>query len=248
MALQTSTYKALIFTTLLSTAVVYLGFIVHIKKQSKLVAETYYELEPETITEEEKEELEDILKSLDNLLSTTPSTNKAYNETQEYENEQLNDQEFEEQMDAIKNRSTVEDIKAANQENSTLTASRSKSDDDKSSSFSNINDIVNKRSENQKEQTSANKNSSISYSLVDRTHRYLPTPIYLCEQGGKIVINITVDSGGNVTDAYYNNASTSDNGCLIDHAMEYAKAAKFNGDAVKASQLGSITFHFKGKQ
>ena len=248
MALQASTYKALIFTTLLSTAVVYLGFIVHIKKQNKLVAETYYELEPETITEEEQEELEDILKSLDNLLSTTPSTNKAYNETQEYENEQLNDQEFEEQMDAIKNRTTIEDIKAANQENSVLTASRSKSDDDKSSSFSNINDIVNRRSENQKEKTSANKNSSISYSLVDRIHRYLPTPIYLCEQGGKIVINITVDKAGNVVDTYYNNASTSDNGCLIDHAMEYAKAAKFNGDNTKASQLGSITFLFKGKQ
>ena len=248
MALKSSTYKALIFTTLLSTTVVYLGFIVHIKKQSKLVAETYYELEPETITEEEQEELEDILKSLDNLLSTTPSTNKAYNETKEYENETQNDQEFEEQMEAIKNRTTVEDLKATNQENSALTASRSKSDDDKSSSFSNINDIVNKRSENQKEQTSANKNSSISYSLVDRTHRFLPTPIYLCEQGGKIVINITVDKEGNVTNAYYNNTSTSDNGCLIDHAMEYAKAAKFNSDTSKASQLGSITFLFKGKQ
>jgi len=245
--MNSSTYKALIFTTLLSTAVLYLGFVVHIKKKSKLVAETYYELEPETISEEEQEELEEILKSLDNLLST-PSTNQAYNETKDYKNEELKDQEFEEQLEAIKNRTTVEDIKASINENNTLTASRSESDKDKSSTFSDINDIVNKQSENQKEKTGADKNSSMSYSLVDRTHTFLPTPIYLCEQGGKIVVNISVDSEGNVTEAYYNNASSSDNGCLIDHALEYAKASKFNTDASKATQLGSITFLFKGKQ
>ena len=248
MSLNPSTYKALIFTTLLSTAVVYLGFILHINKKAEFVAETYYDLNTEGEDEEEKEELQDILKSLESLLST-PSTNQAYNETKDYENQDLNDQEFEEQLEAIKNRSTIEDIKAALQEKSTLTASRSKSDTDKSSAFDNINNIVNNRSENQKEKSlnSVNKNSSISYSLVDRTHTFLPTPIYLCEQGGKIVINITVNSEGIVIDAYYNNASSSDDGCLIDHALEYAKASKFNSDTSKASQLGSITFNFKGK-
>ncbi len=247
MAMNASTYKALIFTTLLSTAVLYLGFVVHIKKKSKLVAETFYELEPENIDEEEDiEELEDILKSLDNLLST-PSTNQAYNESKDYEKEELNDQEFEEQLEAIKNRTTVEDIKASVNENNALAASRSESDKDNSSAFGNINDIVNKRSENQKEKTGANKNSSMSYSLVDRAHTFLPTPIYLCEEGGKIVVNITVDAEGNVTEAYYNNASSSDNGCLIDHALEYAKSSKFNTDASKDTQLGSITFYFKGK-
>ncbi len=241
-----NTYKALIFTTLLSTAVVYLGFTIHIKKKSELVAETFYELDAENIEEVKQEELEDILKSLDNLLST-PSTNQAYNETKDYE--ELDDKAFEEQMDAIKNRTTIEDIKSAVQENSVLTASRSNSDDNNSSTFSTINDIVNKRSENQKETSSiVNKNSSISYSLVDRTHTFLPTPVYLCEYGGKVVINITVNNEGNVTDAYVNNSSASTNGCLIDSALEYAKAAKFNSDTTKASQIGSITFYFKGKQ
>ncbi len=241
-----NTYKALIFTTLLSTAVVYLGFTIHIKKKSELVAETFYELDAKNIEEVEQEELEDILKSLDNLLST-PSTNQAYNETKDYE--ELDDKAFEEQMDAIKNRTTIEDIKSAVQENSVLTASRSNSDDNNSSTFSTINDIVNKRSENQKETSSiVNKNSSISYSLVDRTHTFLPTPVYLCEYGGKVVINITVNNEGNVTDAYVNNSSASTNGCLIDSALEYAKAAKFNSDTTKASQIGSITFYFKGKQ
>jgi TonB family protein len=241
-----NTYKALIFTTFLSSAVVFLGFTIHIKKKSELVAETFYELDAENIEEVEQEELEDILKSLDNLLST-PATNQAYNETKDYE--ELDEKAFEEQMDAIKNRTTIEDIKSEVLENSVLTASRSKSDDDNSSSFSTINDIVNKRSENQKETTSiVNKNSSISFSLVDRTHTFLPTPVYLCEYGGKVVINITVDREGNVSDAYVNNSSASTNGCLIDSALEYAKAAKFNSDTTKASQIGSITFYFKGKQ
>ncbi len=109
-----NTYKALIFTTLLSTAVVFLGFTIHIKKKSELVAETFYELDAENFEEVDQEELEDILKSLDNLLST-PATNQAYNETRDYENQELDDKAFEEQMDAIKNRTTIEDIKSAEQ-------------------------------------------------------------------------------------------------------------------------------------
>ncbi|MFK2818772.1 hypothetical protein U0L90_01490 [Flavobacteriaceae sp. LMIT009] len=242
-----NTYKALIATTLVSTFVLYLGFTVHIKKKSELVAETFYEVEPETVEEEEKEELEDILKSLDNLMSK-PATNQAFNETNNYENEAQNDREFEEQMEAIKNRTSIEELKAS-QENNYLTASKSSSNKNNSSAFGNINDIVNKRLESQKEANSGgvNKNSSVSYSLVDRMHTFLPTPIYLCETGGKIVVNIKVNHEGNVIDAYINGSSSSENGCLIDHALEYAKASKFNRDPKKASQLGTITFLFQGK-
>ena len=243
-----NTYKALIATTLVSTMVLYLGFTVHIKKKTQLVAETFYEVEPEAIAEEEKEELEDILKSLDNLMSK-PATNQAFNETKNYENETQSDREFEEQMEAIKNRTSIEELKAS-QENNYLTASKSSSSNkNKSSAFGNINNIVNKRLETQKEANlgGVNKNSSVSYSLVDRVHTFLPTPIYLCETGGKIVVNIKVNQEGNVIDAYINGSSSSENGCLIDHALEYAKASKFNRDPKKALQLGTITFLFQGK-
>lgn len=244
---NSNTYKALIATTFILIAVIFLGFTIHIKKQSKLVAETFYEMDTEAVEEEEKEELEDILKSLDDLMAT-PATNQAFNETQIYENDKAVDQAFEEQMEAIKNRTSVEDLKAANQNNNLLTASNSGSNKEKSSAFGNINDIVSKRLESQKNaDNSANKNSSVSYSLVDRLHTFLPIPIYLCEQGGKIVVNITVDHEGNVIDAYINTSSSSDNGCLIDHALEYAKESKFNKDPKKASQLGTITFLFRGK-
>lgn len=243
-----NTYKALIITTLLSTIVLFLGFTIHIKKKSELVAETFYEMDAEAIEEEEKEELEDILKSLDNLMAT-PATNQAFNETKTYENDKTVDEAFEEQMEAIKNRTSIEDLKAANQDNNdVLTASNSGSDKDKSSAFGNINDIVTKRLESQKSaDNSANKNSSVSYSLVDRIHTFLPTPIYLCEKGGKIVVNITVNHEGNVVDTQINASSSSENGCLIDHALEYAKESKFNRNPKKASQLGTITFLFRGK-
>jgi succinate dehydrogenase flavin-adding protein (antitoxin of CptAB toxin-antitoxin module) len=242
-----NTYKALIITTLLSTVVILLGFTIHIKKKTELVAETFYEMDADAVEEEEKEELEEILKSLDNLLSTS-ATNQAFNETKTYENDKVVDEAFEEQMEAIKNRTSIEELKAANQDNNVLTASNSGNDKDKSSAFGNINDVVSKRLQSQKNaENSANKNSSVSYSLVDRMHTFLPTPIYLCEEGGKIVVNITVNHEGNVVDTYINASSASENGCLIDHAIEYAKESKFTRDPKKASQLGTITFLFKGK-
>ncbi len=97
-------------------------------------------------------------------------------------------------------------------------------------------------------ETGANKNSTMSYSLVNRTHKFLPTPIYLCEKSGKIIVNITVNHLGKVTDTSVNGSSTSINECLTDHAIEYAKNARFSIDASKKSQIGTITFNFKGKR
>ncbi|QFZ54177.1 hypothetical protein FEZ18_04820 [Oceanihabitans sp. IOP_32] len=61
------------------------------------------------------------------------------------------------------------------------------------------------------------------------------------------MINITVNTNGNVVDAYVNSSSSTSNQCLVEHALEYARASKFNADASKKEQIGSITFHFIGK-
>ncbi|MEY8020684.1 energy transducer TonB [Muriicola sp. SD30] len=92
-----------------------------------------------------------------------------------------------------------------------------------------------------------NRTTRISYSLVDRNSYELPPPIYTCLEGGKVVINITVDRLGYVTDANFNaNSSTTSNGCLVENAIQYALKARFNpGD--KASQLGTITYLFQSK-
>jgi len=228
--ITTNTYKALIITTFLSIIVLFLGFTIHIKKKSELVAETYFEMDTEELVIEELEELEALLKSFDNI-----TTNEAFNETSKQE--ALEDAEFEKRLEEIRSRNNAKEVQEEPKE------SEDKSTPDENPAFKDINDIINK----QKNRNNSNKNSSISYSLVDREHTFLPTPVYLCEYGGKIVINITVNHEGNVIDAYVNNSSASSNGCLIDSALEYAKASQFNPDTTKATQLGTITFLFKGK-
>lgn len=241
-----NTYKAMIATTVLSTVVVFLGFTLHIKQHSKLVSETYYDMEPEPLLEEEKEELQEILQSIDDLLNTT-STNQAYNESNKNE---FKDAAFEERMEEIRNRNNTETSETESETTNESNSSQNTSNENEANTFDDINDIIAKTTEKKRPSSSSNsinKNSSISYSLVNRTKIAIPPPIYLCEMGGKVVINITVDNNGNVTNTSFNNSSTTDNGCLVDHALEYAEVSKFNSDNSKPSQIGTITFLFKGK-
>ena len=235
----TNANKALIITLLLAAIIVLTAYNFSVLKQNERLAETYFELIPKDEIEEEPEQLDDILESLDDVLAT----NRAFNSTRNYED--FEDEEFKSTMDKIKNR----DARTVETESQNSDTNAAKRDPEESESFNSINDIIAKRSKAKEEASSANganKNSTISYSLVDRDAMYLPPPIYLCERGGKIVVNITVDAKGNVTDASFNGASTSTNGCLIDHALEYAKASKFNASN-KSQQIGTITFLFQGK-
>ena len=228
--------KALLITILLSSSVVLMAFNLHLKKKNKLAAETFYEVLPEDyVLEEQQQDLDEILESLDKVLAT----NKAFNETKTYE--KLDDNEFEETMEKLKNRN-------ADSDDDSEQKSYEPAEEVNDANFDEINDIISKRSQKNRGSEGANRNSTMSYSLIDRDLLNNPTPIYLCERGGKIVINITVNSDGVVQDASYNAAaSSSDNGCLIDHAIEYAQAAQFSTDLAKESQIGTITFFFRGK-
>tara|TARA_R110002020_G_scaffold63170_2_gene168789 strand:- start:162143 stop:162817 length:675 start_codon:yes stop_codon:yes gene_type:complete len=91
------------------------------------------------------------------------------------------------------------------------------------------------------------RNTTVSYSLIDRTHYDLPIPVYTCIEGGKIVINIIVNSSGNVTEATVNRKSSNTlNGCLVDNAITYALKARFD-NASRNDQRGTITYLFQGK-
>lgn len=93
----------------------------------------------------------------------------------------------------------------------------------------------------------AARRTSVSYSLVDRTNYSLPPPIYTCIEGGKVVINIEVDSNGNVVAADFNEKSSgTSNGCLLDNAIAYALKAKFDTSG-KPLQKGTITYLFQQK-
>ena len=93
----------------------------------------------------------------------------------------------------------------------------------------------------------AKRKTSVSYSLVDRNNYELPPPIYTCEQGGTVVINIKVNSLGYVTEADFNSSSSNTNDwCLIENAITYAYRARFDSSD-KQTQIGTITYLFQSK-
>ncbi len=209
----------------------------NLKQYSEIIAESYYELEPEKeLTEEETK----ILEALEKLNASKAETNKAFNETDDNKHFAQAFKPIAPPSDYVPKSTSSENNPLEHFEHELPENSELKETD--YSTFNKVNDLLKKQQE-----TGANTKSTMHYSLSGRKHYYMPTPIYLCETGGKIVINITVNSKGNVTDAYVNRSSTSSNQCLIDHALEYAKEAKFNEDPTKPSQLGSITFNFIGK-
>lgn len=232
--------KALLLTFLISGTVILSVFNLNIKKQNELSAESYYELEPEKeLTQEEIK----ILEALEQLNNSKAETNKAFNET-------VKEKSF---TEAYKPIAPPEDyVRPESNENEDLNESSSSDNDisdlnrEEVSSFSKVNDLLKKQTKKKEAPASSNRKTTIRYSLVNRTDEYLPIPIYLCEAGGKIVVNITVDALGNVIDTYVNTSSTSTNECLIESALEYAKKAKFNASP-NNKQLGSITFNFIGK-
>lgn len=102
---------------------------------------------------------------------------------------------------------------------------------------------------NKKEYTTAlsKRKTSVSYSLVDRNNYDLPPPIYTCEEGGTVVINIKVNSLGYVTEADFNSkSSNTTDWCLIENAITYAYRARFDSSD-KSSQIGTITYIFQSK-
>lgn len=237
----TDQHKALLITLLITGTVLLFVFNLHLKQQNELAAESYYEMEPEK--ELTKEEIK-ILEALEQLQGSKAETNQAFNETD-------NSKHF---AQAYKTIAPPEDyVPKTNTESNTGESDNNNTigenfSEDKAIKEEEIS-AFNKVSELLKKQKSegVNKKSTMSYSLKDRTHNFMPTPIYLCEEGGKIVVNITVNAQGTVTDASINGSSTSGNQCLKEHALEYAREATFSEDRSKPSQVGTITFNFIGK-
>ena len=235
-------HKATIITALLTGITVLLGFNVHLNKKQLREAETYYVLDSEENTIEEPESLDEILKSFNDLLSTNQAVNTSRPP------EEFEDEDFRNTIDKIRNRSEQSSSETRNFDEN---AGFSGNQQEDLSSYESVNDIINLRSSDKREEQNSGADtrraSTVTYSLVDRSEVYLPPPIYLCEKGGKIVISITVDWKGNVTSASYNNASSSSDGCLVERALEYAKAARFNADSSKEKQIGTISFFFQPK-
>lgn len=255
-------HKALIITILISGTLVMAMFAMGIKKHNVLIAESYYELPPPP-TPEEQELLEKLALNDPNIAET----NKAYNSEEEFKDvmknfKSLNSNDFDENAKQTETEET-EELEEVTETDNTETASEDNAiDESDMSSYSKINNVLAMRSSKKKQSTQSNgnnstdksaknsavnTNSSVSYSLVNRKDINLPPPVYLCEESGKVVVNITVNASGDVIEAYINTSSTSKNNCLVESALEYAKAARFSSDASKPKQIGSITYYFIGK-
>lgn len=240
----------MIITFLLSGIIVFGMFSFHIKQQADLITETYFEIEPQTA--EELKQLEELEAMKEALAS---NTNEAFNEDQEFRDMMRN---FKSMANSREEKAEKTEVPAEDASQTTEDVLSSNSGYNSSKTYAvkeqeraaldKAKDVLAMHSPDKKDKNqNSNKRSSVSFSLTDRTKVKLPPPVYLCEESGKIVINITVDSNGLVTDAYVNSSSSSKNECLIDSALEYAESAVFSADASKKSQIGSITYYFQAK-
>lgn len=253
-------HKALIITTLITSTIVLAVFNLSLVRKAKNMAESYYEVEPETI-----EEMAEELQKIKDLTASRNNTNQAFNNDSDYKKmmknfKTLDIDDFEEHAKQTETMETAVTKTADNTNNQA--AEDNTVSNDEVSAYNKVSDVLAMRSakrraeasngDNSSDKTgtyaSSNPNSNIQFSLKDRKMRNNPIPIYLCEVGGKIVVNITVNHLGRVTATTINTAaSSSTNECLTDHALEYAQEARFTSDATKASQIGTVTFYFKGK-
>ena len=234
-------YRAFLITSLLTGSLVLFLFSVKLSKEREESTEETYDvvMAPEELLPEDLA-----------IAELTPEkvkieTNRAYNEAEKFissvENE---DEEITETTEGKlqEMNEALENSKSDNGNGATITT---KPEKEKKKKFSN--------SESGKEGEavvkSGNRNTTISYQLVNRKDIDLPNPVYTCYGSGKVVINVEVNNLGKVVKNSYNKtASTTSNECVIDAALEYSEQARFSTDASKAKQLGTITFNFPGQQ
>ncbi len=88
--------------------------------------------------------------------------------------------------------------------------------------------------------------TNISYKLENRYDTYIYVPVYLCQSGGMITVNLAVNREGEVVKAKVNTSqSESNDPCLLDAAIKGAYRCKFNrSSSAPALQRGTITFRF----
>ncbi|WP_299127896.1 TonB family protein [uncultured Winogradskyella sp.] len=239
-------HKAAIITFLLASTLVLALFSIHLKQQGDLITESYYELEPEP-----EKSPEETLQDTETLTGAT--SDKVFNEDQDYKDmlrnfKTISANDFERTTKSIE-ASKTSDLSEDYSINKSYTNTNAYAlNANESESYKKLKEQLNKRLENKKiADQHAKTKSTLTYSLKGRIMEAYDIPRYLCENGGKIVVSITVNSKGKVTDASINNSSNSKNVCLINRALEYAKAVQFNPSS-KTSQIGTITFIFRGKR
>lgn len=88
-------------------------------------------------------------------------------------------------------------------------------------------------------------NVTVSYSLEGRSARYLHVPAYQCEGAGTVVVTITVNRNGDVTDAFASKSTAGSDSCITEMAVKAATASSFSASSsAPDKQKGTITYVF----
>lgn len=224
-------YKAFVITLLLVGNLYLILYFTQLPSSTDVIEDEY---DIEYIQEELLEEKIASLSSEKIKIETHIVNNEAENFIKELENErQENPESLQEKLSEMNN--AISD--SENKYNAYETINKEKLESDNKPSFS---EEVTKHSNN--------KNTTNSYRLVNRKATYFPNPVYTCDAYGKVVLHIEVNGFGKVTLATINtNSSTTNNACLLESAIEYAKKARFTKSKNKPLQMGSITYVFPGQ-
>ncbi len=239
-------HLSLALTVLIALLVVSVVFNVHLSTKKEL-AEQLYELTAEEALEEEEVPEEEMQETTAQEIKT----NRSYNELRKSLQRELEEFKTLDELREEAKQSEASEVEEDAQEDtpSEQNASTGRIAMNTANSKKSLASNGNDSSEITAANAAANRNSSISFSLVDRMARgLLPNPTYTCMRSGKVVVNIKVNQFGEVYEATINAASsTSERGCHIDNALAYALRAKFNATPGKTSQIGTITYYFQAK-
>lgn len=235
-------HKALIITILIFSILILSMYNINISNESKKIRETLIELNdlrPEPLPPEQQTPPEEPETPEQQPQRPAFETHQAYNQ-----NEQESRSNVDSRLEEIFQKNSAEQ-EASEEESSEPTAGDVAINNNKTRERQKASE-----GDNSSTQTSVKegtmRNSSISFSLMGRRAVNIPNPIYTCDTAGKVVVNITVDAGGNVVKTSINkNASTTSNECLTQMAMEYAAGARFSPLAGRDSQPGTITYNFQ---
>lgn len=86
---------------------------------------------------------------------------------------------------------------------------------------------------------------SFSFTNPVRNSSRLVIPAYMCEGGGQIVLNVTLNHNGNVISTSVDRAQSSTDNCMITTAINAAKGSRFNLDtSAPEKHQGTITYIF----
>ncbi len=99
-----------------------------------------------------------------------------------------------------------------------------------------------------KNQTSYSGNVTASYSMGSRSNLRNPTPTYRCKVPGRVVMKVTINGLGTVTDVQIDNTKSSADECLRTESEKYARMWKFDAPANAPKKFdGTITFTFSAQ-